>query len=230
MSSSRNSASFDVRGHFERQAAGWELRLKPKGSMAGRPQQFVGLLREFAPRSGHILDFGCGTGEITLACKTAGFNARGADCARGMIERARVRFTSMNLEFDLLPEASPTVLPYEDATFDGVVASSVLEYVMEPAEVLRELRRVCRPGGVLIMSVPDMRHPRRWIEEAARPILKLIDGGGLGRLSLYCDYVRISRNRSSARKWKETLESTGWAPPLLRRTGSSLMVLVATAH
>ena len=55
-------------------------------------------------------------------------------------------------------------LPFESATFDAVVAASVLEYVDEPAAVLRECARVLRPGGIVLCTVPDLTHPVRWLE------------------------------------------------------------------
>ena len=53
------------------------------------------------------------------------------------------------------------------ATFDAVVAASVLEYVDSPAAVLGECARVLRPGGVMLCTVPDLAHPVRWLEWAA---------------------------------------------------------------
>jgi SAM-dependent methyltransferase len=46
-------------------------------------------------------------------------------------------------------------LPLGDGRFDLVICTQVLEYVVQPALVIREIRRVLRPGGVLLLSVPS---------------------------------------------------------------------------
>jgi SAM-dependent methyltransferase len=46
-------------------------------------------------------------------------------------------------------------LPFEDGTFDAVVAGEILEHVRFPDEVVAEIRRVLRPGGVVVGSVPN---------------------------------------------------------------------------
>ena len=51
-------------------------------------------------------------------------------------------------------------LPFEDATFDGVVLKDLLEHVRDPVAVVREVRRVLRPGGRVFASSPDAQ---RWV-------------------------------------------------------------------
>ncbi|HEY8899769.1 MAG TPA: class I SAM-dependent methyltransferase [Chthoniobacterales bacterium] len=55
---------------------------------------------------------------------------------------------------------SATALPAADATYDLVCALDIIEHVADPAVALREITRVIRPGGRLLLSVP--LHPGRW--------------------------------------------------------------------
>ena len=64
-------------------------------------------------------------------------------------------------------------LPFASAAFDVVVTASVLEYVAEPAAALRECARVLRPGGVVLYTVPDLRHPIRWAEWCAQRLARV---------------------------------------------------------
>ena len=72
-------------------------------------------------------------------------------------------------------------LPFPAATLDAVVAASMLEYVSSPGEVLQECARVLRPGGVMLCTVPDPRHPVRWLEWLA---------GTTARIPLYAPQGR----------------------------------------
>lgn len=87
---------------------------------------------------------------------------------------------------------SVTKLPFRDAAFSQVVSSEVIEHVPGQDSVLRELARVVRPGGVLILSTPDYgRGPWRAIEALYKLVMpggyadehvSHYDQGSLGRL------------------------------------------------
>jgi SAM-dependent methyltransferase len=51
-------------------------------------------------------------------------------------------------------------LPFADSSFDGVIAKDVLEHVPDPGAVVREIRRVLAPGGIVFASSPDAQ---RWV-------------------------------------------------------------------
>ena len=94
-------------------------------------------------------------------------------------------------------------LPFGTAAFDVVIAASVLEYVTEPAAVLRECARVLRPGGVVLYTVPDLRHPVRWAEWLARWLAGTASDAAIlpSRLQRYHAYLRASRQRHRVRWW-----------------------------
>jgi len=94
-----------------------------------------------------LLDVGCGPGTITvdLARRLAPGRVVGLDASADVIAQAE-QFDEPNLTF-LVGDAY--ALPFEDDSFDMVHIHQTLQHVARPVDVLRELRRVVRPGGVV---------------------------------------------------------------------------------
>lgn len=100
--------------------------------------------------SGTVLDVGAGTGVLLARLRERRLHARlvGADLSRGMLRVARER-----LRHDASLVAGDAVaLPFDTASFDVVISSSSLHYWDDTAAGLRELSRVLRPGGHLVVS------------------------------------------------------------------------------
>jgi demethylmenaquinone methyltransferase/2-methoxy-6-polyprenyl-1,4-benzoquinol methylase len=99
-----------------------------------------------------VLDVGAGTGVSTQELALSGAFAVGADLSIGMLHAGRqARPTVPLLAGDALR------LPFADATFDAVTISFALRNVVDTAAALRELGRVTRPGGRLVVC--EFSHP-----------------------------------------------------------------------
>ncbi len=94
-----------------------------------------------------LLDVGCGPGTITVefAERLAPGRVVGLDAAVEVIEKASA-FERPNLEFVV---GDAYALPFDDDTFDFAHAHQTLQHVADPVAVLRELRRVVKPGGLV---------------------------------------------------------------------------------
>ena len=104
--------------------------------------------RELAGRrDARILDVGCGTGSNLSAFSKLG-HAVGIDMSRDALAFCRNR----GLDHVSLSEIER--LPFPDGTFDVITAMDVLEHVDDDLAALGELRRVLKPGGVLLATVP----------------------------------------------------------------------------
>ena len=122
-------------------------------------------------------------------------------------------------------------LPFPADSLDAVVASSVLEYVREPAAVLAECARVLRPGGILVCTVPNVADPVRWLEWplglVARTPLARIARLGPHRLGQYIAYLRTSRQRRRVRWWHAAGRRAGLEPGPARQAPRGPLRLLA---
>lgn len=103
-----------------------------------------------------FLDVGCGTGNILQMLSRHG-SAVGLDISHEALHFCRMR------SLDKLCLAQPdSFLPFTDESFDVVSAFDMLEHVDEDWKLLLEIKRVCRKGGKILLTVPA--HPFLWSE------------------------------------------------------------------
>lgn len=100
---------------------------------------------------GQVLELGCGTGALQLAQRRTRVApaAIGLDASPAMISHTRRRLTRAGFSI-VLARAVAQALPFAPASVDTVVATFPSEYIIDPA-TLREIRRVLRPGGRLVV-------------------------------------------------------------------------------
>jgi SAM-dependent methyltransferase len=201
-----------VRNLFDAKAATWPSKYAPDGRLAGRLTRLAGAVAYHVPAGGSVLDLGCGTGELAITIAAAGMQATGCDISPEMLHRAAAADQSGAADWVQL-DPGWRRLPFASEAFDAVVAASVLEYVDDPMAVLRECCRVLRPGGVMLCTVPNPRHPVRWLEwllgVADRVPVVRTSGLQWPKLDGYLTYLRISRQRHSPRWWHSTAARAG---------------------
>ncbi|MBI5426166.1 MAG: class I SAM-dependent methyltransferase [Opitutae bacterium] len=110
-------------------------------------------LRGVAEPDARILDAGCGTGGLLrrLAATSARWRLEGLDFSAIAVEAARVR-TGLPVTL-----GSVTALPFADGQFDAVVSCDVVCQVPDGRAALAEFRRVLKPGGALVLTMPAYR-------------------------------------------------------------------------
>jgi SAM-dependent methyltransferase len=201
-----------VRELFDTKAATWPAKYAARGRLTGRLTQLADAVGYRVATGGRVLDLGCGSGELSRHLAVAGLHVTGCDISANMLARAAASDPMATVELvRLAPDWR--ILPFGAATFDAVVAASVLEYVGSPSAVLCECARVLRPGGVLLGTVPDPTHPVRWLEwlvglAARRPPVRAA-GQHWPRLRSYLTYLEISRQRRPAGWWSAAAAHAG---------------------
>lgn len=107
--------------------------------------------------SGIILDVGCGTGRLLTQLSNNQYKRFGIDISGGMLHQALHKDNSLHCS-----QASATIIPYQDNTFDIVFCAAVLHHLAEPSAVrqaIREMIRVTKTGGIAIIWDHNPRNP-----------------------------------------------------------------------
>jgi len=104
-----------------------------------------------------VLDIGCGPGTITadLAERVAPGPVLAVDQSGEVLDVARAEVQRHNLSNVTFTTADVHNLEFPDDAFDVVHAHQVLQHVADPVQALREMRRVCRPGGIVAARDAD---------------------------------------------------------------------------
>jgi len=112
-------------------------------------ENFVGRMG-IAPGA-KVLDVACGTGNTAIPAAKTGASVTGVDIATNLIEQARKRAASEQVEIRF-EEGDAEELPYDDHTFDVVLTMFGAMFAPRPERVAAELIRVCKPGGLIAMA------------------------------------------------------------------------------
>ncbi len=98
-----------------------------------------------------VLEIGCGDGELAVQLARSGAIVSAIDASEAMIDAARKRAAADGVAVDIVLGRADAI-PYPDDTFDTVVAVTILCFVRDAAPVFREIARVLKPGGRLVIG------------------------------------------------------------------------------
>ena len=99
-----------------------------------------------------VLDVGCNTGYGTVRLVGDARSITGVDVSAAAIDQARARPGGEHVEFRVIDGLT---LPFADGSFDLVTSFQVIEHVTDTASYLREIKRVLRPGGEVLVTTPN---------------------------------------------------------------------------
>lgn len=172
----------------------WDIRLAATWDEPGRnwPER-VEAIAQLLPFHASIIDVGCGTGSILRGLRERGFaDLNGLELS----EYAVNRLSSSGFR---MSKGTLLNIPFPDATFDAAIASEVLEHVIRRTRFLREMTRIVKPRGKILIFVPDdnlgpIDEPEHVIKYNAESLGKF-----LAKLTIVENIVSIVETRNGTR-------------------------------
>ena len=128
-----------------------------RGVTAWEARRYLDILG--TPRS--ILDLGCGTGDFGRYKPTSTV-VHGVDIDPRAVERAS------SYEISVCADLDNEALPFQDGSFDAVLARDIFEHVEDPGRLAKEAYRVLRPEGLILASMVMARPKRVWADYTHR--------------------------------------------------------------
>lgn len=119
-----------------------------------------------------ILEVGCGTGIYATHWVKPSRTFYGLDISRGMLKRSAAKFDSASDDV-LFVEGDAEHLPFRDASFDAVLSVNAIEHLDDVPSALKDMKRVCRDGGKVVLSVPNGNFSAKYREKMTQ-VLKAI--------------------------------------------------------
>jgi phosphatidylethanolamine/phosphatidyl-N-methylethanolamine N-methyltransferase len=155
-------------------------------------------------RHGRVLEVGVGTG-LSLPEYRRGLEIVGIDLSPEMLDKAREKVDEEGLSnVSGLHEMDASELTFPTASFDTVVAMYVMTVVPEPEKVMRELARVCKVGGevILVNHFSQEEGVRGWVERRMAPFADKLGWRPVFDVDrvLVCDNLTIV-GRRALRPW-----------------------------
>lgn len=188
-------------------APGWDDRYARR-SFQQREELVKKLLASAELESRCWLDAGCGSGRLSRLLARCGANVLGVDAAPGMLESATRLAEPLGvgnrLRFQRVEDVAS--LPFGNASFDGILCISVLEYLRNPMGCLAEFGRLLRPGGTLLVSIPNAASALRRAQRILFAMSRLLGHPGIPA------YLKYSRDVTSRAAFETALRAAGFIP------------------
>ncbi len=165
-----------VRDRFSAEAENWQQlydrsdRSIYAHNVAARRERVLTLLEDV---SGKLLELGCGAGNIATRLVRSDRHVIGADFSTAMLHRAHRSALDEAVDLSLV-SADAVDVPIGSNTIDGVVSVGLIEYVNHPEDLITECHRVLKPGGKLVLSMPNAESPFILIDDAVKGIKNTI--------------------------------------------------------
>ncbi|MGN0587528.1 MAG: class I SAM-dependent methyltransferase [Oscillospiraceae bacterium] len=156
--------------------------------------KMLGYTVSLVPEGADVLDCAAGTGALSIAAAKNARHVLCTDMSEKMLDVAREKCTARDICNVSFGERDIFALPDNDGSYDIVIAANVLHLVDEPEAAVRELYRVVKPGGKLLLPCFTTRSP---------------DGDTIPIVKLYKKFGFSPKTDFTAETYAEMLKNSG---------------------
>ena len=184
-------------------AAGWTAGYA-RGAFARRLDLIRLILRRHVRPGDSWVDLGCGSGVLCRELLALGASVVAVDGSPRMLSHARERIGSEYAgRVKWIQSDVQSIEAVKNGAFNGVLCSSVVEYLDRPDALLKEVARILSPGGVLVISVPPPLSAVRVLQKGIRAFVSMF---GKDKFR----YLSVSRLEVSPRVIGRLLQEAGF--------------------
>ncbi len=170
----------------------------------------LSLIENLYPCKGNLLDVGCGAGFFLNTAKERGWNCHGMEILPEYIKYAQENFALKNIRLESLDQS----ITYNANFFDVITLWDLIEHLRNPFNSLKEIYRVMKPGGLLVMWTPNVKNAiflkEKWTGYKILQHLYFFSGDSLKSMLKKAGFEIISLKTNKARKG--LLELKGFKP------------------
>src|SRR5215470_14970273 len=124
------------------------------------------------PAGSRVLEIGCGAGYLTVALAARGYRVESIDSSEAMVAATRARIVEAGQTATATARVEDVhALQAADASYAGVVALGVMPWLHSPHRALREIARVLRPGGAVILTADNRARLNFVLDPRYNPVL-----------------------------------------------------------
>ena len=191
-------------------AAAWTAGYA-RGGFERRLRFFQPILARHVRPGDSWVDLGCGSGVLCRELLALGASVVAVDGSPRMLSHARERMGSEYAgRVSWIQSDVQSIDGLKNGAFDGVLCSSVVEYLHGPEALLKEVARILGPRGVLVISLPPTFSAVRVLQKGIRGLMRFF---GKDRFT----YLSVSRLQMSPRAIDRLLQGAGFS--VIRSTG-----------
>lgn len=200
----------EVRAYFDRESSRYldERYRRPSCDQLSYESRRRLALELLGSGPGRVVDIGSGPGVFSSELVARDFRVVEVDVSLEMLrESRRRREAGSSLRRIRFVEGALPGLPFADHSFDAALCIGVLAYVADPSDSLREIRRVVKPGGVVVLQVSNAFCLTARLHSALRRAYRRL-GEALGGPAY--PHLRIPLTSFRLRPLRQTLEQAGF--------------------